>query len=248
MENAAIRKSSFGIGDIIRASFDYTKGFKITAWAMLLIFFAVNYIVYGVTMLFSPTADVGTPEFIYNSMLTSLLAIPIIAPLTTGLYMGMINHVRGERVSYKIMFHYYPMVKKLAVASLFIHIINSIVFISTDMLAVYLDSKIVMVLSHLATYCVGLLYIFTLPLVADKSLGAWEAMELSRKIVMNHFFKIFVLLVALGIIMGISAIPLGIGMIWTAPMMYIAGALLYRMFFDGVDCAVLINKNGQAAS
>lgn len=49
--------------------------------------------------------------------------------------------------------------------------------------------------------------------------------------------------ILLGIMMGISAIPLGIGMIWTAPMMYIAGALLYRMFFDGVDCAVLINKD-----
>lgn len=248
MENVAIRKYSFGIGDIMGASFDYTRGFKITAWAMLLIFFVANYIVHGVTMLFSPTADASAPEFVYSSMLMSLLAIPIIAPLTTGLYMGMINHVRGKTVSYKIMFHYYPMVKKLAVASLFVHIINSIVFISTNMLAVYLDSKVAMVLSHLATYCVGLLYIFTLPLVADKSLGAWEAMELSRKVVMNHFFKIFILIILLGIIMGISAIPLGIGMIWTIPMMHIADALLYRIFFDGVDCAVLINKNGQAAS
>jgi hypothetical protein len=228
LENIAIRKYSFKVGDIIKASFSYTNGFKITAWKMVVIYSAAMYGLYVIFGLLLPAADMHTSQFTYNSILIGLLSIPIVAPLSAGLYMGMISHVRGETVSYKTMFKYYPMVKKLALASLFIHFINNAIFLCADMIGI----KWLIALSYFVTICIGLIYIFTLPLIADKGLGVWDAMELSRKVAMGNFFKIFFVFAALTCIMIVGAIPLGIGLIWTIPMMYISEGLLYHMLFD----------------
>jgi len=76
-------------------------------------------------------------------------------------------------------------------------------------------------------------YTFTMPLIVDKNMGVWDAMELSRKTVTKHWFKVFGLVLLLGIIALISAIPLGAGLIWTVPLMFMTlYGLLYPVMFD----------------
>ncbi len=41
---------------------------------------------------------------------------------------------------------------------------------------------------------------FTIPLVIDKRMGFWEAMELSRKVVTKHWWKVFGLVIVLGLL------------------------------------------------
>jgi uncharacterized membrane protein len=75
-------------------------------------------------------------------------------------------------------------------------------------------------------------YAFVYPLVVDKNLGAWEAMELSRKTVTKQWFKFFGLAVVSAVLIILSAIPLGVGLIWSLPTVYIAYGLLYHHIFD----------------
>ena len=75
-------------------------------------------------------------------------------------------------------------------------------------------------------------YTFTYPLIVDKGLSVWEAMELSRKTVTKQWFKFFGLGLVSGFFIIISAIPLGIGLFWSVPTIYISYGLLYHHLFD----------------
>jgi len=230
-----IRPYDFNIIDIIKTGFQYTKGFKATAWKLAIILAVITYVLYQVTGLLLPSAEVNSEQFKENMLIFGFLSIPISAPLMTGFYMTIIAYLRGENVSYKSIFKYYPIIWTLSLASLFVHTINKSIFFITNTIGDYLHLELV-VLAYVLSASIGIIYIFTLPLIADKELKIWDAMELSRKAVFSHFFKIIFLYFSLMIIMAISAIPLGIGMIWTVPMIFITFyGLLYRVMFDGVS-------------
>ena len=59
----------------------------------------------------------------------------------------------------------------------------------------------------------------------------WQALEASRKAITQHWFKVFGLFLLLGLITLISAIPLGIGLVWSIPLFVIAMGVLYRTIF-----------------
>lgn len=60
----------------------------------------------------------------------------------------------------------------------------------------------------------------------------WDILEASRKIVTRRWFKFFILSLVLGLILFISAIPLGIGLIWTLPLCNFAYALIFKKIFE----------------
>lgn len=228
-------RKNFNIIDMIKTSYHYTKGFKTTAWIFVMFIAIIMYIVYQVFGLFLPTAEINSEQFQKNIQIIGFLAIPISAPLMTGIYMTIITYLRGENVSYKSVFKYFPIIWNLSLASLFIHTINKSIFIGVNTIGEYLHLELV-ILAYIFSMSVGIIYFFTLPLIADKGLKIWDAMELSRKAVSAHFFKITFLYLSLVIIVVISAIPFGIGIIWTMPMIFIGlYGLLYRVMFDGVD-------------
>jgi uncharacterized membrane protein len=74
-------------------------------------------------------------------------------------------------------------------------------------------------------------YLLAFPLVAEKNMGPWEALETSRKAITHHWFKFVGLYLLLALIMLVSAIPLGIGLIWTLPMSTILVGVVYRTVF-----------------
>ena len=77
----------------------------------------------------------------------------------------------------------------------------------------------------------GVSYALAIPLVVERGLSPWQAMEASRKAIGQHWFKVFGLFLALGLIMLLSAIPLLIGLVWTLPLAFIAIGVLYRTIF-----------------
>lgn len=106
---------------------------------------------------------------------------------------------------------------KLALAGILIYVMTIIGFLLLVLPGIYLS----------------IAYVFTLPLIADKGLDVWDAMELSRKTVTKHWFKVFGLLFLLSLIFLAGAIAFGIGLIWAIPLMFITlYGLLYRSIFD----------------
>ena len=76
-------------------------------------------------------------------------------------------------------------------------------------------------------------YAFTIPLIVDKNMEVWEAMEHSRKTVTKHWFKVAGLMGLLTIIMLLGAIPLGVGLIWALPLMFVTlYGLAYPVMFE----------------
>ena len=74
-------------------------------------------------------------------------------------------------------------------------------------------------------------YSLAMPLVVEKGLSPWQALEASRKAITKSWFRFIGLGLAIMVIMIVSMIPLGIGMIWTIPMAMIAFGIAYRNIF-----------------
>ena len=68
-------------------------------------------------------------------------------------------------------------------------------------------------------------------------LSPWQALEASRKAITQHWFKVFGLFIVLGLIIIVSAIPLGIGLVWSIPLMVVAMGVLYRTIFGVLPAA-----------
>ncbi len=72
---------------------------------------------------------------------------------------------------------------------------------------------------------------FAVPLVIDKGLDFWPALELSRKMVMKHFWWTLLLMIVVGFLAAIGALACGLGMIVTGPWAFGALAQHYNRVF-----------------
>ena len=74
-------------------------------------------------------------------------------------------------------------------------------------------------------------YTFVLPLVIDRGLPVWESMELSRRTVNHEWFRLFGLLLAAGVLILVSALLLGVGLVLTLPLCTAALMFAYEDLF-----------------
>ncbi len=80
-------------------------------------------------------------------------------------------------------------------------------------------------LGGLAVIYLSISWAFTFPLVIDKGLGPWTAMEVSRRVVTRQWFRVFLVMLLGGILAMLGLIGLIIGIFFTMPLMF--GAVLY---------------------
>jgi len=80
-------------------------------------------------------------------------------------------------------------------------------------------------------------WLFTLPLVVDKQLDFWSAMELSRKVVTKHWFKFLGFGLVLCLLMVVGAMAFGFGVLVTSPLVLGALMFAYEDLFGGVTGA-----------
>jgi uncharacterized membrane protein len=153
---------------------------------------------------------------VVSEQINSLLSTPVLVPIMTGITMLAIKYVRGEELVLASIFDYFIKVWPLVFASIATYAMMAVGFLLLVLPGIYLAVS----------------YKFTLALIADKDLGIWEAMELSRKTVTKRWFKFFGLDIAILIMMIISFLAFGIGLIWTIPIAFISQALLYHHLFD----------------
>lgn len=72
-------------------------------------------------------------------------------------------------------------------------------------------------------------WLFTFPLIIDKGIGAWSAMEISRRVVAKNWFRVFAVSLLGFILMLLGVFGLLIGMIFTMPLYYGAIMSAYEM-------------------
>ncbi len=74
-------------------------------------------------------------------------------------------------------------------------------------------------------------YAFTLPLIVDRGMPAWAAMELSRTTVHRHWWSVFGLLLAQAALIVLGALAAGIGLVFAMPFCTAALMVAYEELF-----------------
>ncbi len=215
-----IPEYDFDIIEIMKEGFRRIEGVKGIFLAAFVVYVVVAIIVQMILGIFFPSPPPPAQPNLLNQQIVTILSYPVLMPLIAGVIMLSIHYSRGESIEFKSIFNYYHLTGKLALAGLLIYIMTVIGFVLLILPGVYLS----------------IAYVFTLPLIVDKEMDVWDAMELSRKAVTKHWFKVFGLFFLLSLIMALGALVFGIGLIWAVPLLFVTlYGLLYPLIFDGVS-------------
>ena len=215
-----IPEYDFDIIELIKEGFRRIEGVKGTFLAAFGLYIVIAIIVQILLGLIFPSPPAPAEPNYLNQQIVTILSYPVLMPLMLGIIMLAIKHSRGEQMDYRSIFNYYHLTGTLSFTAILIYIMTVIGFVLLILPGIYLS----------------IAYIFTLPLIVDKNMTVWEAMEFSRKTVTKHWFKVFGLMFLLSLIMGVGILAFGIGLIWAVPLMFVTlYGLLYPLIFDGVD-------------
>ena len=215
-----ITEYDFNIIEMIKKGFQRIEGVKGIFLAAFAIYISVAIIMQMILGFFFPSPPAPAEPDLLNQQIVTILSYPVLMPLMAGIIMLAINYSRGESIGLKSVFNYYHLMGKLALASILIYILTVIGFIFFILPGIYLS----------------IAYVFVLPLITDKGLEVWDAMELSRKAVTKNWFKIFGLMLLLSLVFALGVLTFGIGLIWAVPLMFITlYSLLYPLIFDGIE-------------
>ena len=203
------------IGDVISEAWQKTKGIKrYVLGAGILLYVAL----FAVLMVVGALVGLGGEESgaaPLIGVIVQLIFMAAMLPFMAGIFVMCLKHIQGHSVSFGDLFSCLGKTGKLLVTFILMYIMLAIGFILFIIPGIYLSFA----------------YLLAVPLVIDRDLGPWEALEASRKAITKNWFSVFAFYILLTIIMTVSMIPLGIGLIWTMPMMAVAFAILYRQVF-----------------
>lgn len=228
---------NFNIKAILKEAWKKTHGIKGTFWlavgiallisiGILIIFLVLGFLVVAIADVLhasKPTLNlvlkIAVPIFIFLSIFAT-------APLSAGVIMIGVKHCAGEKVRARSVLDYYVFWRRLWVVDFVLEVIN---FLSSLPLFIWFSISLI-----IAYFYVLVSYFMFMPLVAEKKLKVWPALEASRKAISYHWFKMLWFLILLLLIIFASLLTLGIALIWTLPMLNNAIGILYREMF-GVD-------------
>ncbi|MEN4053555.1 MULTISPECIES: hypothetical protein [Sulfurimonas] len=197
---------TFSIFGVIKEAFRRTDGVKWTFIASLLLFLLIQLTIAFTLLLIMPEVEQ------YLDLLLNVLTLPI----AVGIIILGISRARQKELAVKQIFDYFGRYPYLLLGYILVTLFTILGFIALVIPGIYL----------------AVAYTYTLPLIADKNMSVWNAMELSRKTVTKQWFRFFGLGIAIFIIVLLGAIPMGIGLIWSVPTAYITYGLLYHRLFD----------------
>jgi predicted Ser/Thr protein kinase len=153
-----------------------------------------------------------------NAEFGSALSLLVWGPLMGGLSLYYLKKIRGEKVTVELAF--------CGFSHRFLHL--------------FLAGFATSLLTWLGFLCFVLpgiyllvAWMFTLPLVIDKGLDFWSAMELSRKVVTKHWFKLFGLGLVLPLLLFAGVLMLFVGVFVMMPL--IAATLMYA--YEDIFCS-----------
>ncbi len=210
-------EADFTVGDLIKEAWQKTKGAKGAVWAAMIVLYAICFgISLGGMTAFHGFYKGSDPAMVMGVNAALQLITTWLSMLMTGgvLLIG-VRRALGQRVSWKMVFAGFSKVLSITIAIILQVILVLIGFVLFILPGIYLT--------------VG--YALTLPLILDKGMGPWQALEASRKAIHKKWWTVFGLYLVMMLIYMVSAIPLGLGLIWTVPMFFVSIGVLYAHCF-----------------
>lgn len=216
----------FTISTIIKEGWQKTKGAK---WAIHLAFFlyflvAIAFLILAQVAMATFIKGTNSPDLLLAFTIgQQLLLNLILLPIIIGIFILGIKRSVNAPLESTSIFDYFNKMGQLLITMILVYILIAIGFVLLIVPGIYLSVA----------------YFMAMPLVVEKGLSPWQAMEVSRKAITKRWFSFFFLGLLLGLILLVSTIPFGLGLIWTMPMMFICYGVVYRNMF-GVEDQTLV--------
>ncbi|MEW5249143.1 hypothetical protein [Microbulbifer sp. 2201CG32-9] len=218
---------SIEIGAVFGEAWQRTKGHKGRILLAVLLYIvalvAVSFVAGAITgySAFNPetAGDGPVSGLVGGALLYNLLVTVVTAPLTAGFMMIGVKVARGESAAPTEVFAHFDKLLPLAVVSILMTILVTLGMLLLVLPGIYLAVS----------------YLLTLPLIVEKGLGPWQALETSRKAVTKHWFAFLGYIIVSILLYIAGALPLLLGLIWVLPMLAIAYGVVYRNVFGGPE-------------
>lgn len=200
--------TDFTVRDITQEAWRKTSGAKMAVWTSVLLLALGLYSI--------GQQSVGTTSGMSSG--TRFTTILFIMLFVGGTILLALCRARGQDIKWKSISGGLTMPKLL---SMCIAVFLQIIIIAGCLLLLILPGIYLLVS-----------YTISLPLILDKGMGPWEALETSRKIIRTKWWTVFGLYVAVAFLYLISTPLAGIGLLWTVPMSLILVGVLYARIVD----------------
>lgn len=200
---------NWDIGSVFQEAWQLTSGYKATIWGALLIYIGISI---AVSLPF---------EFIGKDSLIMILISQIVIGLVTyPLYAGItllgIKRSVGAATNAFMVFDYYAKIIPIFLLYVSMVVLMLIGFVLLIIPGIYL----------------AVAYSMAIPLLVEKNMGIWEALETSRKTIHKCWFRMFGLYVVITVLIILALLPLGIGLIWAVPLVNVVMGVVYRNLFS----------------
>jgi len=208
---------NFVISDILGEAWELAKGHRLRLLAAGAIYFVLSLISNAISTAISAAGageEINTLFIVIGTVVPLLVGI-LTYPLMAGILLYGITHAAGRPVSFDIFLSCYNRTFTIFGTMLLTVILAGIGFLLLVIPGIYLNVA----------------YGLAIPLLVEKNLGVWEALEGSRKAITHCWFRYFGFLMVIGLIVAVSAIPLLIGLFWTMPFAVMAMGVAYREIF-----------------
>jgi hypothetical protein len=240
---------NFSIIDIMKEAWQKTAGFKGNAWIGIAICLAT--VLIPVIIMFA-LAHLLTSYFgidhapTINRVLSLIFGI-VISPLVVGIMFLGVCQAIGVYSPPKKILRFYLYSKSIMSVVFVSTLIVDLCFVPSRYFINFFETaattniiSVVSLMAGIGFWIVGAYfnwaYMFANLLIVEKSLTVWQSLEVSRKKISQHWFKVFFLYLFASLICALSSLTI-IGLIWTIPWMLCVNGVLYNQLF-GVD-----NKN-----
>lgn len=214
----------FANGEVMSEAWALTKGFKASFWGAALVLVLIQRVA-----TWSVLALIGESHVVWR-VVVGMLVSCLTAPLGLGLTMMCVRRAAGLPATFSTAFSCFDKAGPAIAASLFAALLTSLGFALLIVPGVYL----------------AVAYAMAQPLIGDRGLGPWKALETSRKAVGKKWFQLLVLWVTVVAVTVLSVLPLGIPLIWTAPWATLVLAVTYRRIFGVATIADPVRPDGLA--
>jgi hypothetical protein len=206
----------FQIMEVIKEAWSMTSGMKLPAIGVFLIVIAASGgLNLGSTFLLPMLGAEDSTIVIVGMGIVQLIVQLTIYIISAGAIMAGVRRAADFSVGFGTFFSYFKFSFSIIVANILMALMILLGFLFLVIPGIYLS----------------IAYALTIPLMLEKGMSPWQAMEASRKAITHKWFKFFGLYFVMGFYTGLSAIPIGIGLIWTIPTFIIVIGIAYREVF-----------------
>ncbi len=154
-------------------------------------------------------------------LLGTLLQLIVVGPIYGGMLIVALRQATGQRIAMDDLWSQFSK----AAPIIFVIVLSNLLVITGFILLI------------LPGIYLSVAYVLALPLVVDRGMAPWQALETSRKVITKCWWRMAFTWLLCVLIIIVGALPLLIPLIWILPMVVLVIAVVYRNLFGVASSA-----------